>query len=137
MDKKLVAKITDDIAAALAPVAAKYKMKLTVKGGTFDPHVGLFKPRLELTEADSDERLYRRLAPQFGLKADTFGRTFTHAGREFTITGLNPNASRQPIMARAADGRTFKFTVSGIVAALGTAAQPSWSLDETPAPGVR
>jgi hypothetical protein len=46
---------------------------------------------------------------KWGLEASDLGRTFTHAGDTFEITGAKPKASKFPILAKRGDGKGYKF----------------------------
>ena len=46
---------------------------------------------------------------RFGLTPEQFGTTFMFRRKEYTITGIRPNAPRYLIRARNADGKTYRF----------------------------
>jgi hypothetical protein len=106
-----------EVEEALRQVAERHGLQLDIRGGTFDS--GSFKPRVEFKTAASDRDEFARYATLYGLNADDFGRSFRNGGREFTVAGISPRSPRRPILAKSADGRTWKFPADAVVRALG------------------
>jgi len=77
-------------------------LKLTVKIET----VGLSGDSKE--EAD-----FKRYAKSFGLDPSWLGRSFNHAGAQYTITGLAPNRTKYPVSAMKG-GRSMKLTADKV-----------------------
>lgn len=124
MDKRIADKLGSEIQAALDVVAKRHGLNVNVKGGTFDSTLGLFKPRIEFTEGDTEEKMYRKFAPMFGINPDSFGASFRSTSGMMTISGFNPNAGRMPILARGENGKTYKFPVEQVIKMLPSAARP-------------
>lgn len=112
VDKALVQRIAAEVQTALDEVAARHGLTVKVGGGRYDPEVGTFSPKITFTAADAEAKAFAILAPEFGLKAEDYGRKITVKGRTFKVVGLNPRASRFPLMGEAEDGRQFKLTES-------------------------
>lgn len=124
-NRQTVKTIGEEIAAAAAAVAAKHGVTIEYAGGSFDPSgVATIKVRVGLIAADGTVRTKEMIAlndlgTAYGLPADAAGRTFTASGRTFTVTGLNPRARKMPVIAKDANGKSFKFAVATVARALG------------------
>jgi hypothetical protein len=116
--KDLCKQIGDELANAVAEIAAKHGLTGAVTGGTFDANT--FKPRIEFSAPERKANEFARWASSFGLPADLMGRTLTIRGIRYTVTGILPNAIKRPVeMKRESDGRMFAFELLAIRRALG------------------
>lgn len=120
-NKADIARLGAAVKAALDAVATEHGITVTVNGGTYDPRVGTFKPRIEFAANDSAEKEWAAYAAMYGLTAEDFGRTFTSRGRTFTLSGINTRARTAPILATC-DGKTYKFSEDTVAALLAIAA---------------
>lgn len=118
IDKNKVREIGADVEQALKAVAAKHGMKLSFKGGTFDPS-GMYRPRVEFSTSDRAEAEFKKYANMFGLQPEWFGKTFTNASYAYTVSGLKTGAGRRPVIAKRSDGKDFVFTTDFISASFG------------------
>jgi hypothetical protein len=88
---------------ALAEVAEKFGLTVTLRGGSFDPSVGTFSPKIVFAE----------YAAMFLLEPEDFGREFTEfptGGRTFKICGIKPRATKRPILAtEVVSGKRYAF----------------------------
>ena len=119
---ELCVKLRRDLTKACLEVAETYG--LTVEGGELSDidlrngfgigfRVGI--PMEDGTLYSPDKALFEVLAPQFGLEASDYGRTFSRHGERYRIVGINPNRPKYPISAeRVADGRGFKFPAENV-----------------------
>jgi len=121
MERSKAKKLAGELEKALAPLAAKYGLTVSVTGGVIGQFA--FRPRVEFTEADGARKLFETYATAFGLKTTDFGRTFVTAGRQYKIVGLKLNAAKRPVLAERTDGKTYMFPTSAIRAALATVTQ--------------
>jgi len=123
LNKDIVKRIQNDCADALAPVAAKYGLRLDRKSCTFhaDSCPVAFKltaPPEEATET-AEAIAFKRHAHCYGLDAGQLGQSFKQRGRTFTICGLSARAKKYPILATGDDGKTYKFAPDGVRWAMG------------------
>ena len=99
-DKDGCKAITEEIRAALAPVAARLGLKITPGGGSYDAGLFTLKVRIEPTGAAADkaeQELWDRYASSYGLKPEDLGASLRHRGTTFTIAGIRVSRSRFPI----------------------------------------
>lgn len=74
-----------------------------------------------VNRADPQVLDYERYAQAYGLPTDGIGKTFHSSGHQYTIAGLNPKATRMPVLGRRQDGRMFKFSPETVLALLARA----------------
>jgi hypothetical protein len=123
MDKAAAKRLADAMREALAPVAERFGVEISVGGGTVYEE-GTYKPKIELRTGNAEENTFRSLAPQLWppLEPDDYGKTFTVQGRSFTIAGINqkahPKARKTPVICSEGDKR-FRFDSQQILRALG------------------
>ena len=111
MDRQMARTIAQEAEEALQRVAERHPgLSVKAAGGTFT-NEGAFTLKVKWEEADTEARTFATMAPWFGVDADTYGKTFTHAGSEYAIFGFAPRSSVRPVLARRVrDGKTFKFS---------------------------
>lgn len=112
---------------ALKSVGDTYGVDLTCAGGLHGTNKGMVKVEVVVRDNGSGisgvQADFNRTCHWFGLKPSDYGRQFSVDGTIYKITGVNPNAPKYPIMAeRLYDGRSFKFTESGVKNKLAAAA---------------
>lgn len=118
MDRAAIREIDAKMREALEAVAAELGLELEVGGGSFDPGVGTFKPKVTFKLATAGLNEWARWAPLLGLEVSDLGREFESRGRTFTIVGVAPRSTKYPVLAKGTDGRTYKFTEAGVRRAL-------------------
>jgi hypothetical protein len=98
---------------ALAEVAEKFGLTVTLRGGSFDPSVGTFSPKIVFAVADAAKNEFAEYAAMFLLEPEDFGREFTEfptGGRTFKICGIKPRATKRPILAtEVVSGKRYAF----------------------------
>lgn len=111
MDKMKAKMMAADIAAALEAVAKKHGMTVELKGGSYDPTLGTYRPKVEFKSNDSDRVEFERYAQMFGMKKEAFGHVFTDVrGNSYKVVGIRPSASKRPVLATSmTDGKTYCF----------------------------
>jgi hypothetical protein len=118
IDREAARQLSMATEAALQEVAEEYGLTVALKGGTFDPAGGTYRPKVEFSMADSGERKFANECELVGytvngqwhsLKAEDYGAEFTSHGRTFTLTGVNLRAPKFPIQAKGDDGKSYKF----------------------------
>jgi len=118
-DKLNCGAVSSDIEKALKSVAIKYGINIRTGNGKFTKDT--FDLKLNIARVVSGKVIskevndFKKLASIYGLKASDLGRTFSTAGREFRITGLNTKAHKYPIMAECIkSGGSYKFPVKNV-----------------------
>lgn len=127
LDRAAVRTLTDEINAALAPLAQRHGITLRVGGGSFGE--AFAKLRVDVaTIADTGEVNTREssalgaLGALYGLEGVQVGTVVTMQGDRFVVTGLNAKARKAPVcLRRERDGKEFKATVAMVKLALGRA----------------
>jgi hypothetical protein len=105
-----------DINAALEAVFAKHGVTGNIGNISYDADefrtkltVNTVKTAAEEAEAERSE--FELYAFRFGLTGKEFGKTFTHGGKSYEITGIKPRCRKYPILGTNTRGKTFKFPV--------------------------
>lgn len=119
INKQTCQLIRDRANAALQPLAAELGITINIGNGTFDPGVGTFTAKFEVSNPDSGRLEWERNCTLYGFAPEDHGTTFYSAGDDFIITGINPRAKTMPVLAtRVSDGKTFKFATTTVHHAL-------------------
>lgn len=114
IDRTILKQLEAGTKAALKPFADSLGLEIAVAGGAFD--AGMYRPRVTYTvkqTADglgANEAAFKKNAQYLGLSPSDFGRSFSFAGKTFTISGLNLNARRKPIIATGPGGKEYVFS---------------------------
>lgn len=105
-------KISARIQEALEAVGEELGVTIETGNGRFAADRFNLKLEIHLGEGvDTGKRDWERTCIYFGLKPEDFGRSFRHAGTTFTVCGIKPKSKKYPILARNANGTTYKFPV--------------------------
>jgi hypothetical protein len=122
-DRASVRLLTETLAAELSVLAAKYGLSVKKAGGRFS--ATSFTPKFEFSVQGeggvtlSPERVdFPRYCTLYGLQAEDLDKKFTANGMTYTVSGLKPNNSQFPILAKNAVGRTYKFPARVVAAKL-------------------
>lgn len=103
---------------ALQEVAERFGLTVSLRGGSFDPSAGTYKPKVEFAMADSAEKSFARDCRYIYADGDfdkplvpsDFGAEFVSQGRTFKVVGVNLRAPKFPILAEdVANGQTYTF----------------------------
>ena len=116
LNSRNVRELSEKITKALEELGRDCNLVLKVNGGTFD-HSGTFATlKLEVSTISSqgevqtkEARAWETYCHRFGFEPEHMGMTFMCNGREFRICGLKPRATKYPVLAKDADGKTYKF----------------------------
>lgn len=127
-DRATVKNTRDKLQAALDTLSKDLGCQIKVGNATFARTGSNCTFKVEFAAlgedgtAETKEVLaFRELAVMYGLSPDDIGKIFVNAGQEFTICGLAPKARRFPILAKRADGKSYKFPVDMVKLALAAA----------------
>lgn len=102
--------ISEAIAEALKPVEQELGVTITIGGGTFDPQVGTFKPKIEVSVGDAEKNEFALNAPLFALTEDDYEREFESHGHTYQLVAISTRRPKYPFVGRRLDGKQFKFT---------------------------
>ena len=121
MNKALARQIGEETQAALAAVAAKHGLVVTVAGGKFDPNLGTFSPKIEYAAPGSAQKEWDRYCKLIGLEPEDFGTTVVLSGKAFTLTGITLRRRAYPVDAECG-GKSFKLSTDHVLAGKARAA---------------
>jgi len=115
IDRPTAKHIATEIETALADVAQRLGVKITVGGTRFTEQNA--KIKIEVATISSDGQVRSEAAENFGvyayrygLKPEDMGKTFSWMGNSYEISGCSPRSHKYPILAkRLSDGKTYKF----------------------------
>lgn len=118
-----------DINIALKEVGDKHGVKLeagsaSYSTGTFTLKIngGLLKEDGSAVQKEAED--FKRYAKMFGLEPEDLGQKFKSNGKEYTISGLATRKSKYPILAKDAQGKTYKFPMYIVKLGLGRQLSP-------------
>lgn len=120
IDPKACKQIREAVSENLAEILDELGLKLTFKSGTYSHNKFGLKVEFVLADADPAKDDFEFLARSYGVKPTDYGMGITINGERYKLTGINTKASRYPFNAeRLRDGKSYKFTESSVVKALG------------------
>jgi hypothetical protein len=118
----LLKQLRPEIEAALADLGEKYGIGFEVGSGSYNGSHATLK--LEIGVLGDDGKVvskeaenFKFLAPMYGLSESDLGRQFLLGGKRHTIVGINPNATRFPILTECG-GKKYKVPVESVKRAL-------------------
>jgi hypothetical protein len=120
MDRDLARNISAEMMEALKAVATKHGVEFRNKGGSLTSSNVTFRIEAAIvgatgvaeTRERSDYPLYCQM---YSLKAEWLDGTFTYAGNDYTIVGLNTRKHKNPVLVkRNKDGKSFVFPATTI-----------------------
>jgi hypothetical protein len=124
-DRPTLARLRTELEAALAPVAEKLGITLTVGSGTYRDETATLKLELAVVRADGtavsvEAENFKRYCHFDGLKPEDLNRPFKVGGTEYKIVGYRPKAPKKPyVIARTRDDKRFIATPDMVKRGLG------------------
>lgn len=124
LDRATVRTLTDEINAALAPLAQRHGITLRVGGGSFGEAYASLRVDVATIGQQGQPNTRESLAlgalgALYGLEGVQVGTVLVMQGDRFVVTGLNAKARKAPVcLRRERDGKEFKATVEMAKAAL-------------------
>jgi hypothetical protein len=115
MTRAKVKQLRADIDAALAAVEKKHGVEFDLGRITFTDTD--FRGKLTCKSADpnADRKIFERDALRVGLKKTAYGKTFTHVGRDYRVSGVNTRAKKYPVkVVDVASGGNYKMSVEAL-----------------------
>lgn len=124
LTRQTVRDIHEEILEAVQAIALRRNLEITNGGGTFDGASAVLKLKVALKDESGvaltpERRDLDMLGEVYGI-ADAAGKSFTQAGRTYTVTGLNTKATKNPVVCTRDDGKQFRYTLQGIQTLLRT-----------------
>jgi len=123
-DKSTVQYITKRLQAVFTPLAKELGVMIDFGSCKFQTSncriqlkVAVLDPDGEPVTEEADS--FKRSAKLFGFEPADLGAEFIVQGQTFTICGLRPKSRKYPVIARAGNGKDYKFTCRTVLQALG------------------
>lgn len=115
---QLLKVLRPEIEAALAEIGIKHGVSLRCANAKYSSLDFTFQLKGEVIDAGGGkskaEAEWEKDSRIFGLESISFGDTFSSNGKQFSITGLDFNKRKYPILAKDASGGGYKFSVEAI-----------------------
>ena len=133
LDKPQIKYIRKRMESALKSLAQELGVTIDVCNCTFQQSNCRFQVKLAVLDSAGNPvteeiDLFRESARLYGLEASDMGKEFTYRGKAYTICGLNPKSRKYPIIAKAVNGKVYKFPCEIVLKALGRQV-PDWLKD--------
>lgn len=113
-----------DLDAAMAQVAAKHNLSITLGSARFSPTTAKINLEVATKTEDGEAQkstvvAFKTLARTYGLSSEDLGKTFSTNGKVMRITGLNPRSHKYPVTVDClTDGKKYKISVETTKAGL-------------------
>ena len=112
---ELLVALRAEIDAALAAVGKKHGVSLKAGNASYNPTEANFKLNVRTLTAtgevvDPRATAWPRYCKLFGLNASHLGVRISTSRGPATLTGLDMNKRKMPVIAKPADGRFLKLT---------------------------
>ena len=115
-DRQNIRQINAEISKALATIANKYDVEISLKNTRFTS--SNFSTKIEVCTVGQDGVTMTKEALDFnryksykGINAN-LGDSFDRNGKTFTVIGYKPRSTQYPILASCSDGKTYKLPIS-------------------------
>jgi hypothetical protein len=112
-DQSRVRELRERLASRLREVGESLGLVLTIDDRvTYNPNA--MRLKLTVTEvgaAPAAQVEFNHYCARYGLTAADFGKEFDFAGDHFTLCGVQPRATRFPLLGRNAAGKVYKLPV--------------------------
>lgn len=124
LDRPKLKYIRKRMEVALKPVAKELGIVIDIGNCTFQRKNGRFQVKVAVLDSDGKavteevESFYDN-AGLYGFKSDDMNRKFICQGKTYTLCGLNPKSHKYPIIAKANNGKEYKFPCRVVLKALG------------------
>ncbi len=123
LDKLTIGHFRKRLTTALAPLANELGVAIDIGSCAFGESNCKFQLKVALLDTDGkamteESDSFRSSAKLFGFEPDDLGRKFTYRGQSYTICGLRPNSRKYTVIAKAANGKSYKFPCREVLTAL-------------------
>lgn len=97
---------------ALSDIAKKYNVD--IKAGKIKYTNNSFNLDLQINKKEIDGKSFEQVEFEkycslYGFRPEDYNKTFTMQGKQFSICGFKPRASKMPVLAKSNDGKIYKF----------------------------
>lgn len=110
--------VRDEVKKTLRELAEQLGLFISTGSGTFSSSELTIRLNISLQEGfdgkSGAQAEFERHAFAFGLKDNMFGKKFTYGGEIFTISGIRPRATKNPVLGTNSKGKEFIFPVDFI-----------------------
>ena len=129
LDRATVAYIRQHLETALKPLAEKLGVAMDLGRCTFEVSNCRFQLKIAVRDCNGqavteEAESFKHSAKLFGLEPADLGKEFNHQGQPYTICGLRPTSRKYPVIARAGNGKSYKFPCRAVLEALGRQVPP-------------
>ena len=114
LTKALALAIRGDIVAACAGVGRTHRAAISANGGSWNG--SNLRLTLEVAMIGDNGQAettmvqeFKRCASLYGLKPDDLNKTFTWAGKTYTLIGMSRRRSKYPFIGVNSSGKEYKF----------------------------
>lgn len=116
---------------ALAVVAAKHGVSITIGASTFTNANAIFKLQVAVIGEHGlpdtrEAEQFRFAASSYGLSPDDLGRSFVYDGKNYTIVGLSRKSPKYPILCTCETGGDHRFAARLVASSLAQARASAW-----------
>ena len=130
LDKPRLKYIRKRMESALKSLAQELGVTIDVCNCTFQQSNCRFQVKLAVLDSagkpmTEEINLFRESAKIYGFEPDDMGREFIYRGKAYAICGLNPKSRKYPVIAKAVNGKAYKFPCEIVLKALGRQV-PDW-----------
>ena len=130
LNKPTVQYIRKRLQTVIEPLAKELGIVIDLGHCTFQASHCRFQLKVAVIDSDGkpmteDADAFRRNAKLFGFEPDDLGKEFVFQGQSYTICGFRPKSRKYPVIARAGNGKDYKFACRSVLEALGREV-PAW-----------
>ena len=129
LDKPTVTYIRKHLEAVLKPLAEKLGVAIDLGQCTFEVSNCRFQLKIAVRDSNGkaiteETESFKRNAKLFGLEPADLGKEFNYQGQPYTICGLRTKSRKYRVIARAGNGKNYKFPCRTVLEALGKEVPP-------------
>jgi len=129
LDKPTVTYIRKHLDAALKPLAEKLGVAIDLGQCTFEVSNCRFQLKIAVRDSSGkaiteEAESFKHNAKLFGLEPADLGKEFNFQGQPYTVCGLRTKSRKYPVIARASNGKNYKFPCRTVLEALGRDVPP-------------
>ena len=130
LNKPTVQYIRKRLQTVIEPLAKELGIVIDLGHCTFQASNCRFQLQVAVIDSDGkpmteDADAFRRNAKLFGFESDDLGKEFVFQGQSYMICGFRPKSRKYPVIARAGNGKDYKFACRTVLEALGRDV-PDW-----------
>lgn len=129
LDRATLTYIRRHLEAALEPLAKELGVAIELGPCTFQASNCRFQLKVAVLDADGraiteEAESFKHNAKLFGFESADLGKEFILQGQPYTISGFSTKNCKYPVIARAVNGKDYKFRCRTVLEALGREVPP-------------